>query len=87
MSKYLPKLVGFKKFHLNFPSEEAGKEFRDFCVEHYVTPQEILSKVGIDYLISRGVLSCQPLPAIDILERLDKVFYSQPTVTPLSPDK
>ncbi len=76
--------VGFGLFHPRL-SEEMGKEFRDFCAEHYLTPNRVAAKILSDFLIENGISVCQPLPAIEALERFNQEPEpepdSEPTIT------
>ena len=78
MSKLLPKLAGFKEFTFSTESEEMGKEIRDFCAEHHVSPGKVAAKIVTDYFISRGIVTGQPMPAIDALRRLDERANDSP---------
>lgn len=71
-SKQFQPLVGFKKFSFSLPSEEMGKEFREFCATHYLLPQEVIAKVFSDWLIANSIATGQPLPSIEVLERFNR---------------
>lgn len=70
-------LSGFKVVAIHFPSEEMGKDFRDFCAIHSLTTSQVAAKIISDYLISRGLSSCQPLPPIEALKRMDDRLYGR----------
>lgn len=76
MSRYIADKVGFGRFSFSL-SEEMGKEFRDYCVQHNLNISVVTAKIISDYLISRGIVTGQPLPTIETLKRIDDIFYNR----------